>query len=319
MPKPARQATASIGSSVSSSRRRASCTRWESSHCSGVVPVSSRKRRAKVRGLTLAWRCHRGDVEGLARAARAAQLPGLLQRADHAAVRDDRGTFDELRLAALAVGRGDHVAGDPLPHRGAAVLADHVQAEVDAGAEPSRGHHRPFVDVERRRVDLDRREALGKRLARRPSGSSPGGRRAGRRVRARRRRCRPRARARRAPPRRARPRRLGGRRRENVEVGRHDDGVGGLQRPRPPCGVTENPVVVRSSLAQRRAGRELVERPRRPSSRRGQMPAPGRPGRRRPIHRGRARLRGAWQESIEDWQSCHWNRHSRAAMLPPCK
>src|SRR5260221_6112121 len=50
VPKPQRQATVSTGRSDSSSSRRASSTRWESSHCSGVVPVSSRKRRAKEGG-----------------------------------------------------------------------------------------------------------------------------------------------------------------------------------------------------------------------------------------------------------------------------
>ena len=55
-------------------------TRWESSHCSGVVPVSSRKRRAKVRGLTPAWRGHRGDVERLVEAL-GRPAPGRLQRA----------------------------------------------------------------------------------------------------------------------------------------------------------------------------------------------------------------------------------------------
>jgi hypothetical protein len=51
------------------------------------------------------------------------------------------------------------MAGDALAHRGTKVLADHVQAEIDAGAEPGRGHHLAGVDVEGRRVDLDRREA----------------------------------------------------------------------------------------------------------------------------------------------------------------
>ena len=57
--------------------------------------------------------------------------------------------------------RGNHVAGDPLADGGAAVFADHVQAEVDAGAQPGRRHHLSFVDVERGRVHLD----PGKRLA----------------------------------------------------------------------------------------------------------------------------------------------------------
>jgi hypothetical protein len=34
------------------------------------------------------------------------------------------------------VRRGDHVTGNPLADRGPAIGADHVQAEVDASAQP---------------------------------------------------------------------------------------------------------------------------------------------------------------------------------------
>ena len=114
-----------------------------------------------------------------------------------------------------------------------------VQAEVDAGAEPGRGHHLAFVDVERVGVDLDRREARAPAPRPRPSGSSPGGRRAGRRGRGRRRRCRPRSRGRRgAPAARSASSAALGRRVEDGRVAGDDDRVGvGAARSRPACGA----------------------------------------------------------------------------------
>ena len=120
VPKPQRQATSSTGRSDSSSSRRASSTRWASSHCSGVVPVSSRKRRAKVRGLTAGVAGHRGDVEGLAEALER-PAPGRLQRAAGAAAarRLKNWAWPPSRWGAR-----DHVAGDPLAGGGAEVVAD---------------------------------------------------------------------------------------------------------------------------------------------------------------------------------------------------
>ena len=65
------------------------------------------------------------------------------------------GPLDELSLTAVAVGRRHHAARGDRADRGAEVPADDVQGEVDPGAQPGRGHHLPFVDEERRRVDLD--------------------------------------------------------------------------------------------------------------------------------------------------------------------
>lgn len=50
LPKPLRPAIVSTVASVDSSNSCASSTRWRSSQRYGVVPVSWRKRRAKVRG-----------------------------------------------------------------------------------------------------------------------------------------------------------------------------------------------------------------------------------------------------------------------------
>ena len=70
MPKPLLCATASTGSSVVSSRRRARRMRSARIHCSGVVPVLARKRRANVRGLIAARSARSPTATGSARCSR---------------------------------------------------------------------------------------------------------------------------------------------------------------------------------------------------------------------------------------------------------
>ena len=56
-------------------------------------------------------------------------------------------------------GRGDHPPGDPVRHPAALLLADQVQARVDAGRGARAGDHRVLVHVQHIRVD-DRRRML---------------------------------------------------------------------------------------------------------------------------------------------------------------
>ncbi len=157
VPKPACQATSSTGSSVSSSRRRASV------HAPGEQPLQRRRAgllaeaAGEGAGADAGVAGHRGDVERLGEA---------LGRPAAGCSRNDpaggcsRRPLDELRLAAVAVGRGDHVAGGAVADGCAAVGADDVQAEVDAGAEAGGGHHRR---PRRRRARPRRPRPLGKR------------------------------------------------------------------------------------------------------------------------------------------------------------
>ena len=58
------------------------------------------------------------------------------------------GRLDVLALAAVALRRHDHAAGDPGRHGGAELATHEVQAGVDAGGGAGAGDDRAVVDVE---------------------------------------------------------------------------------------------------------------------------------------------------------------------------
>ena len=182
MPNPASPATSSTARSVASNRRRACRTRWPSSHCSGVVPVSARKRRAKVRSLRRPRGApSRATVSGSRRRSAVHARVAARPRSPAAG----SGRLDELRLAAVAMRRHDDPPCDRVGHLGAVVASHEVQAEIDARRNAGRGQDVALVDVEDLGIDGDRR-VVGGQLARHgPSASWPGGRRAGRRARGR--------------------------------------------------------------------------------------------------------------------------------------
>ena len=64
--------------------------------------------------------------------------------------------LDELRLAAGAPGRGDQYPRAGVGGRGAVVLPDDVQAQVDSGGHSGRGEDVTVIDVELVRPDDDR-------------------------------------------------------------------------------------------------------------------------------------------------------------------
>ena len=159
-----------------------------SSHLPGLIPVSSRNRRVKVR--TLIDAC-RGQVRQLDRLLQPLQHPGPGRPRCRRLAGLRHRALDELGLAAVAPRRYDAAAGRPVGHLAAVVAADHVQAQVDAGGDPGRGEHVAVVDEQHVGVQLAPggtgwRNVVG--VA--PSGWSPGGRRAARPRPARRRRCR---------------------------------------------------------------------------------------------------------------------------------
>ena len=78
------------------------------------------------------------------------------------------GLLDELRLAAIPVRRDNHPARDRVRDPAALLLADQVQARINAGGGAGTGDHRIRVDVQHRRVDLSGRVEPGQ-----PSGVPP--------------------------------------------------------------------------------------------------------------------------------------------------
>ena len=80
------------------------------------------------------------------------------RRGEAAVVARRNGPVDVLRLPAVAVRRDDVPARDRGRRVGAAVPADDVQAEVEAGGQPGGREDVAVVDVEDVGVDLDRRE-----------------------------------------------------------------------------------------------------------------------------------------------------------------
>ncbi len=70
-------------------------------------------------------------------------------------------SLDELGLAAVAMRRHHHAAGQRIGHVGAEVVGHDVQAEIDGRCAPGRGEDEAVIDIEHRRVDTDQREPAG--------------------------------------------------------------------------------------------------------------------------------------------------------------
>ena len=104
---------------------------------------------------------HPGPVRQLADRDRLAEV--TLHPADDLTERVAGGHGDRpvhvLGLPAVAMRRDDHPPGDPVRHPAALLLADQVQARVDAGRRARTGDHRVLVHVQHIRVD-DRRRML---------------------------------------------------------------------------------------------------------------------------------------------------------------
>ena len=130
--------TTSTGSSVVSSSRWASWTRWCTNHWCGVVPVTCRNRRANVRGVIAARLRQRIDAQ---RRVEMLERP-MEDEADVlvGATRRHR-LIDVLRLPAITMRWYNQPAGDVVGRLGAVVHPHDVEAEVDAGRR-SRGGQR---------------------------------------------------------------------------------------------------------------------------------------------------------------------------------
>ena len=81
--------------------------------------------------------------------------------------------LDELGLAAVALGRHDQLAGQLAGDLGSVVLADDVQAQVDARRTAGRRQDVALVDVEHAGVDRHIRILAGQFVALRPVGGRP--------------------------------------------------------------------------------------------------------------------------------------------------
>ena len=258
---------------------------------------------------------HRGDVERLGRAAPAPR--GASARATPAGPRGRRtlgGPRDELGLAALAVRRRHHPAGDLGPDGGAEVGADHVQGEVEAGADPGRGHHIALVDVEHGGVDLDPREARRELGCERPVGGRPPAVEQAR-VGERKGPGADRDRAGAAAVGAAQGlQRLSRRRVEDPPVGGDDDRVRGLEGGEVPLGDDREAAPRADCSARGRAGRELIERlPVGPAGGREGVRGIGEVEGDDPVEAESDHAvhgRAVWQKPIEHWHSCLWTKPS---------
>jgi len=141
--------------SVVSSMRRASSMRSASTHCSGVVPVASRNWRDSVR-VDIAHSRH--GVEGDLRP-RVLRDP-CAQLTDRTGAVDLERAGDELGLVTVTVRRGHERLRDPARRGGPQILAQDVQAQVEARRDTGRGEHVAVVDVEDVRSNLHRRIPL---------------------------------------------------------------------------------------------------------------------------------------------------------------
>ena len=137
--------------------RWASSTRWRRIQRYGVVPVSCWKRRAKVRGDMCARSASCSTVisSSRCRSIHTSTSPTVSHW------RAGQRSLDVLGLAAVAVRRHHHPPGDLVGDLGPLLLADDVQAGVDAGGGAGRGDHRVLVDVQHVRFDHRPRVAAG--------------------------------------------------------------------------------------------------------------------------------------------------------------
>jgi hypothetical protein len=72
---------------------------------------------------------------------------------------------DVLRLAAVAVGLDDQLAGEPPGDLGPAIEPNDVQAQIEAGRAAGRSEDVALVDVEHQRIDGDRGVCRGEHVA----------------------------------------------------------------------------------------------------------------------------------------------------------
>ena len=135
LPNPTRVAICSTDSVVCSRSSSARASRWPVSHCSGVVPVSSRNRRANVRGDMCASSRQPLDRHRLVEMLRRPRE----QRARGVGFGLAHRRPDELRLAAVAMRRDDHAAGGGGGDAGAELATHQVQRRVDAGGRAGAG------------------------------------------------------------------------------------------------------------------------------------------------------------------------------------
>ena len=135
--------------SLLSSRVRAWCRRWASSHFPGVVPVSAANRRAKVRSDIAARRASTRTGCSSARCSRIQVSRGARLSASQLG----HGQVDVLTLSAVALRRHHHPAGDPVRHGCPELAPDVVQAGVDAGGRSGTRDHAVVLDEQDVRVD----------------------------------------------------------------------------------------------------------------------------------------------------------------------
>ena len=140
VPKPESAAIRSTGRSVVSSSRRARRPAGWTSHRFGLIPVSSRNRRVKVRTLITRVRPARLGSAGCP--------AGPAPRPGSGPWRSRRGSGRSMNWAWPPSRRGGTTRAPGAPWRPALIPAQHVQAQVEARRDTGRGEHVAVVDIE---------------------------------------------------------------------------------------------------------------------------------------------------------------------------
>ena len=151
---------------VSSSRVLACRTRWVVTHLTGVVPGLGDE--AAGEGAV----GHPGPAGEIGDGVLDGQVVDhpVEHRLQALAGRLGHRHLDVLALAAVALRRDDHPAGDPGRDGAAELAADEVQAGVDAGGRPGAGDDVAVVDEQHVRVEVRQRVLLAEELRVAPVG-----------------------------------------------------------------------------------------------------------------------------------------------------
>jgi hypothetical protein len=165
-PNPVCAATSSIGSGLLSTRSRAASRRSRSTALAGVVPVSTAKARAKLRGLIAARSASRSTESRSPSRSRAQPRSGANLPSGRSASSNAENCDCPARAAVI----DDEMLRRALGDRLAEILGDERQREIDAGGDAGRGPHIAVADKDAVGFDTDLRIGARQFAGARPMG-----------------------------------------------------------------------------------------------------------------------------------------------------